>query len=436
MKSVFITPNQASADLLADEISTLNAHINAATFRLLEKIQRFDERGLYSYFNCKSTAQWLSWACGIGLGAGREKVRVANSLVKLPKIRQAFREGIVGYSKVRALTRVATEANEDAFLNIAHHATAAQTERIIRNHRRVIACQDDKAQLKRSLTWLWDTDGALVFKGRLSAEQGALFLKALEQVFKAHEHHKCHDAAYQEQISVACKHADALMLLTEQALGATPTATSSADRYQVSVHVSAKALTGELDLKVDPEDAPQLENGVSLPLITAERLTCDGSIVPILENAKGEPLSVGRKTRTVPAALRRALKRRDKGCCFPGCEQIHYVDAHHIRHWAHGGETKLDNLVSLCRYHHRQLHEGGFEIECRGSDFTFKDALGRPVPVTREDHRLGDVETLVENVSAEISLDAAGLTAECDWRPPDYRHIADILAQYAGTERP
>ena len=96
---------------------------------------------------------------------------------------------------------------------------------------------------------------------------------------------------------------------------------------------------------------------------TARRLACDASIVDLIENDDGEPLNVGRKTRTISAPLRRALNARDKGCRFPGCANTRYIDAHHVEHWANGGETKPSNLVSLCRFHHRAVHEGGVRIE-------------------------------------------------------------------------
>ncbi len=96
---------------------------------------------------------------------------------------------------------------------------------------------------------------------------------------------------------------------------------------------------------------------------TARRLACDASVVALIENDDGEPLNVGRKTRTISAPLRRALNARDKGCRFPGCSNTRYLDAHHVEHWANGGETKPSNLVSLCRFHHHAVHEGGIRIE-------------------------------------------------------------------------
>jgi len=96
---------------------------------------------------------------------------------------------------------------------------------------------------------------------------------------------------------------------------------------------------------------------------TARRLACDASVIALIENEDGEPLNIGRKTRTISAPLRRVLNARDKGCRFPGCANTRYLDAHHVQHWANGGETKLSNLVSFCRFHHHAVHEGGIRIE-------------------------------------------------------------------------
>jgi len=86
-------------------------------------------------------------------------------------------------------------------------------------------------------------------------------------------------------------------------------------------------------------------------------------VVPLIESDQGEPLNVGRKTRTISPALRRALNARDRGCRFPGCCNTRYLDAHHIQHWADGGETKPANLALMCRFHHRLVHEGRVRIE-------------------------------------------------------------------------
>jgi len=104
---------------------------------------------------------------------------------------------------------------------------------------------------------------------------------------------------------------------------------------------------------------------------TARRLCCDASLVTVLEDDAGNVLNVGRRSRIVPAHIRRALMERDGVCRYPGCHEARYVDAHHIKHWAEGGETSLGNLVTLCRFHHRQLHRGCFDIENNGAGAVF-----------------------------------------------------------------
>jgi len=97
------------------------------------------------------------------------------------------------------------------------------------------------------------------------------------------------------------------------------------------------------------------------------RLACDAAITRVTVSPRGEPLNVGRAVRTIPPAIRRALALRDGGCRFPGCDRPpEWTDAHHIKHWADGGETSLDNLVLLCRFHHRYVHEQGWRLERKG----------------------------------------------------------------------
>jgi hypothetical protein len=128
------------------------------------------------------------------------------------------------------------------------------------------------------------------------------------------------------------------------------------ERYQVVVHVDHPTLARDADGR------SELEGESAISAETARRVACDASVVSILEK-DGAPLRIGRKTRRIPPALGRALRARDGGCRFPGCERRRFVDAHHIRHWAKGGETSNDNLLLLCRHHHRLVHEGGFSVE-------------------------------------------------------------------------
>jgi hypothetical protein len=407
---------RVNAEPLARRISTLYAHINAATFELLELIRQFDEDGCYVEFNAKSTAAWLNYACGIAPGAAREKVRVARALQALPRTATAFREGRLSYSKVRAITRVAELATEDHFLNVAFHATAAQTERIVRDWRKV--AQRNRAALTahdtRTLEWWWDEQGMLVIKGRLPAADGALLVQALEDVMPT-------TVAGVDREPVTARCADALVRVAARALGHHGP-DSTADRYQVQVHIERDRVQGV--------PAAVLEQGPVLGDSVAARLCCDGSLVPILQDAHGEPLRIGRKRRVVNPALKRALKARDRGCRFPGCDEVRFVDAHHIRHWAHGGATSLENLVLLCSRHHTFVHEGGYTVRRTMEGLVFHDRHGSRLSPCGEDLTGGSITNLVRHVSAETPVDPAHLLPSLDWRRPDYAHINWVLVQH------
>ena len=122
---------------LGDEIAELAAHLHAATYRLLVMLRAYDERGGWWCAGFRSCAHWLSWRTGVGLGAAREKMRVARALGQLPQLSEAMRRGELSFAKVRATTRVATPANEEHLLELARQGTASHIEKIVRAWRRV-----------------------------------------------------------------------------------------------------------------------------------------------------------------------------------------------------------------------------------------------------------------------------------------------------------
>jgi hypothetical protein len=126
---------------------------------------------------------------------------------------------------------------------------------------------------------------------------------------------------------------------------------------EIVVHVDAETIASD-EIAAQSE----LAEGPALAPETVRRLACDGGIVRMIER-NGQPLSVGRRTRAIPPALRRALRSRDGACRFPGCTHTRHLHAHHIQHWARGGPTAIGNLVQLCSYHHQLVHEGGYAVE-------------------------------------------------------------------------
>lgn len=427
---------------LGERICRRAAHIAAATYQELVDIADFDTTRGWANDACRSCAHWLNWRCGYDLRSAREKVRVAHALVDLPKISAAFAAGELSYSKVRAMTRVATPEAEDDLLAWARHGTAAHLEKIVRwTRRREREAEAQDVHDDRYLRWDWSMDGSLRIEAKLPPEVGALVLQALQAArdelrAQARQDGSAEPLAAQdgsaehlaeegdgssEEPSTAQVQVDALALLAESALAGGIRDSKTADRYQVSVFVDASALAlGDGD--------SHLVYGPALPAETVRRLTCDCGIVPVLEDGDGRIVDVGRKTRSIPPATRRALQARDRGCVVPGCNRHRFTDGHHIQHWVDGGSTDLDNLALLCRSCHVAYHEGGFSI-VRQPDGTL--AFFRPDGTPLQDEPLR-ADGSLEATQADLPIDAATIVADWDGGPCDYSVAVEGLLNLRG----
>ncbi|MDO8863345.1 DUF222 domain-containing protein [Haliea sp. E1-2-M8] len=427
--------------------------MNAANHHLLRMIAEFDRRGDWrEQGTMRSCAHWLVAHCGITLGAAREKVRVARQLEALSEINEAFSEGGISYSKVRAITRVATPENEGFMVHLAQQNSAGHLEKLVSRYEPVAepglagllewepeegaaaghagdAAESDATpsldaeairELARELYWFQDEDGMWIIHAKLPPEQGQLVMKALQAVARPLEEERKEEwqakqkarmqavarkilqrneakAGTNSEISVSealpdhlayaraeekisaetfSQHmnqvrADALVTMVEHFLATGPDykglqGLKGAERCQVVMHVDINTLREQRSGVCCSHGRAHFEDKPWLSPATARRLSCDASLVTVLEDDAGKVLNVGRKSRIVPGPIRRALRERDGVCQYPGCQESEYVDAHHIQHWAEGGETRLDNLVTLCRFHHRQLHRGCFDIRLNG----------------------------------------------------------------------
>ncbi len=447
-----------SRDELGDRLAAAAAHLDAAECRFLRMLAVFDRRGAWTGEGVRSCAHWLSWRCGIGLNAAREKVRVARALEGLPKLSQAYGAGEVSYSKVRAVTRVACPETEDYLLYLAKTGTAAHVERVVSEQRKLdrreARKQADRMRRERELTWHWDEDGALIVRASLPPEEGALFLEglraAVDGLRKAARTqseraagpgegpgHGSAETGYGAEVgdatsdmeraegerdeekraevqqagaqtvevkrdgaargdgavefassmpprgaeaeTVSARHADGLVMMAERFLAAAdgePLGLDGGRRHQVVVHVQADTLAED-----GPPGRCEIDGGPAIAPETARRLACDASLLGVVVDGAGQPLDIGRKTRSIPPAIARALRIRDGGCRFPGCDHRRHVDGHHLRHWADGGETSLENLVLLCRRHHALVHEGGFTVAREGVRVVFRRPDGSELPV-------------------------------------------------------
>tara|TARA_R110002072_G_scaffold31735_16_gene97666 strand:+ start:943 stop:2355 length:1413 start_codon:yes stop_codon:yes gene_type:complete len=387
---------------LEQELLTLAAQIDAATYRFIKLLARFDEANAWQGEGIKSFSHWLNWKIGMNSVIAREKVRTARALADLPQVDEAFSKGEISYTKVRALTRVATAENEDYLLEIARHGTGAHMEHLVRSFRRCKhfdaandALSDSELEQEpdsdpdpepdNTLTCYDDEDGSVIIRAKLRAEDGALVRKALEVLvddIRKESELKVDSTNVSAETNLSLAdyddtRANALVRLADHYLSHPPNgqATGQDERYQVFMHI-----------RVDPDTSAIQDHHFLAPEV-ARRLACDAGLTTVLEGNDGELLSIGRKSRTIPRPIRHALRIRDRGCCqYPGCTAHRFTDAHHVKHWAQGGATRLDNLVTLCRFHHRELHKGTYRIQPANSGdtschhFTFINRFNKTIP--------------------------------------------------------
>ena len=517
-------------DSLAAAVSTLAAHIHAATYRLLVLIAELDRREVWAAQGALSCAHWLSWACGIDTHTAREKVRVARALTGLPLLSEALAKGELGYSKVRALTRIATSENEADLLNIGLHGTAQHVEKFVRLYRRAKRAEEteraDAQHENRGLTFWHEDDGTVVLHGRFPPEMGARILSALDAAMAAHAEeqpaagwddegvapedvprgtsgpgstaveatmdagargtldpgrndgspeplahvprgtseldsasapdpasaadisesvaaHRREDAevfltdvprgTFNRGPSRTVRRADALAWMAERVFESGDAPALAPDRHEIVVHVEADVLSN------GGAGRCEIEHRTAIAAETARRLCCDAGIVPVVDGPNGEPLSVGRRTRSIPPAVRRALASRDRGCRFPGCPATHRLHGHHVKHWADGGETSLDNLVLLCPTHHRLVHEGGFDVQ-RLDDgaFRFTNPHGLAIRPPQRKATSSPGNIIVQNESLGLAIDCETATAHWHGERIDYDHalMVSMASWDSGDTRP
>jgi transposase len=420
-----------STESLERELCELSAHLAAGMCRWLLLVGEFDERRAWAASGALSCAHWLSWRCGIGLRAGYEQVRVAGALRTLPLISNAFAAGELSYSKVRAMTRIANAENEEYLLTLGQHASGAQLEKIVSGYRRAVRGSRDvarRAYEERYLYTSYGQDGSMTVEARVPVEDGAILVAALDQVCTnaGFESDEC--SAEQSPGRLTARRADALIALARSELAGATQGQAAADPVEVVVHVDVQSLAEE-----ETVERCELEGGPVIAPETARRLSCDGGVRRILER-DGKPLSVGRRTRSVPPALKRVLRDRDQGRCrFPGCTHKQYLHAHHIQHWARGGPTDLDNLVQLCSHHHRLVHEGGYQVERGGPEgLRFLRPNGWPIPERPPRSRATGPGLAAQHERRGVAIDDHTCKPLSSGQPCDYGMAVEGLLQEEG----
>jgi hypothetical protein len=391
-------------------VCDLGAQLAAMTCRWLGFVAELVVRGIWADQGARTPAHWLSWKAGIASSTAREHVRVALRLRELPAIREAFAAGRLSYSKARALTRFAIPELEDLLLRWSQAATAAELDQIARNFRaaqrgRALAEHESPAPRYGWRERLEGPDTMLIelrlpveeglevrqrlerrlqlaaAKDRASAEAGGEAVGAPDgtpaaaEVGSAAEAEEGTAADVDDAASAEAADGPAEVLhlstgeeLAQELLGIVLTSdpagiidTSGLDRHTLVLQTPITALEGDGEGPVPVRDAAGRIRSMSRR--TLRRLACEAGIVLAMTDRDGAPIDLGRRTRKLSAALRRALHLRDRTCTFPGCHATTNLHGHHVQHWCDGGPTDIGNLVLLCASHHRFVHERGWTVE-------------------------------------------------------------------------
>jgi hypothetical protein len=321
-------------------------------------------RGAAALDGAVSTVSWLR--CRLRLGDAPAQVRVAKALSGLPHVTEAYGRGEMSFAHAAAITEVASDIQPELLAGgadklLAEQAAALGPAATRRAALRIRDHFDPEAAERRTRRVFADRwlavdrtiHGCVAIQGVLDPEGGELVLSTLGALTPPAIPGDCRSAG--------ARRADALVQMCRLAGAATPEA--GGVKPHVSVTIDWQTLRD--GLTATPATlGGRLGSGIGIHPATARRLACDATLIPAVLGSVGEPLDIGRATRLVPAGMRRALVLRDGGCRFPGCDRPpQWTDAHHLHPWAHGGATRLPNLLLLCRHHHTTVHEGGWRLD-------------------------------------------------------------------------
>ena len=335
-------------DELIEGIDACHARVGHAQRGMFQLIAKGDSRELWRDWGARDMAHWLSMRYGISHWKALRWIAAAHALGDLPRISQALACGELSVDKVVELCRFATPQTEVKLLAWAGRVSCAAIRR--RGDLAASGSIEETADAERArfVSWWWSDDGRRFgLAAELPAASGAVVARALARMAERVPRMPGED----DPFSADARRADALVALCSARLGADP----DPDRATVVVHAPLASLVAGRG------GASLADGGVAHPE-TVRRLGCDARVQTVIEDEHGQPLALGRISREPSAAMMRQLRYRDTECRFPGCGARQFTQAHHIVWWTRGGTTDLANLVLICTFHHKLVHEHGWRL--------------------------------------------------------------------------
>ncbi|MFN8038031.1 MAG: DUF222 domain-containing protein [Acidimicrobiales bacterium] len=358
MTFIGASPEEVELKELSGQLRAVQSQIAQLQARSVALVARVDELRAFGVIDTLSTSAWLAWAGGLTTGEARRQVALARRLPELPKLSAAFDAGEISEGVAVTLVKVATPANESRLLEAAEAATGPQLARLVAEYK-PLQPKDPTAAGGRDpseeyLDGFYDDHGMYEAHIRTRAEDGAVFEAAIDAKLDAdREDTRTGGGDGGEPMT----RVDALVALaTDHLAGLAPAPNVVPQRFQVIVRVDEAALHPELDDLARAEAC--VAGTCSLDPNVARELACDAGIAALVER-DGVPVQVTSPTRFATPAQLVALFTRDRCCQYPGCGRTKRLIAHHAT--PHPvGPTQIDNLVLLCRKHHRKVHKRGW----------------------------------------------------------------------------
>ena len=334
---------------LSERADALHARVCSAERQLLSVLAEIDRSEAWRNDAARDMVHWLWMRYGFSEWKARRWIAAAHTLESLPKIASALESGELGIDKVVELSRFATPRTEEGLLPWARRVSAGAIRRRGDLEMRRTLTETREVERSRYLRiWSFDEGRRVGIEGELPAAEGQAVRARLEQVRRRLP------VMPGEERDPDPRTADALVAVCSDGSGR-----EVSPEAVVVVHAPFEAMASG-------EGSASLESGGVIHAQTARRLVCSGKVQLVLEDSSGEPIRLGRASREPSASMLRLLRHRDEGCTFPGCGSRAFTHAHHIRWWASGGPTDLDNLALVCTFHHRLVHEHGWRIERTG----------------------------------------------------------------------
>lgn len=370
---------QGSDAELLTELGAMETRLHATWAQMLSVVAEIDSRGVAGQVGYGTTVELVRAVSRVSRGEARARIRAAAEVLpgrglggapvapKLPATAAAVAEEAIGAADVTVIrsilaripAHVGDEQRAEVEAELARHARTLDAGQLAVLGKRILAYLDqdgprpkDPVKTRRWLRF-GDRDGGVELTGWLDREAAEIVRSALSPLAAP----RPSTDTEIDLRTASQRDADALVELAQRALTEGELPTEGGERPQVVVTVSLPVLQGRIGMG-------SLALGGPINADVARRLACDAEIIPVVLGSRGELLDVGRASRSVPTAIRRAVIVRDGGCAFPGCSvPARWCDIHHVTHWADHGPTSIGNCVTLCGRHHRLLHHSDWRID-------------------------------------------------------------------------